>query len=254
MPASAAEITDHLDTLLGVEDFEDYGPNGLQVPAGAEVEVVATGVSAHLELFERAREEAAQLVLCHHGILWDFHPRRIDERLARRLRFLFDAGLGLAMYHLPLDAHPDHGNNALLAEGLGCERRAPFGHHRGRAIGVAAHFPGEGIPAAELFARVESLTGQAPLVFDAGPELVRSIGIVSGAAAASIREAADRGLDAFLTGEPAEHVMAEARESAVHFIAGGHYGTETLGIRRLGDLVAERFGLRHVFIDVPNPV
>jgi putative NIF3 family GTP cyclohydrolase 1 type 2 len=175
--------------------------------------------------------------------------------MADRLRILLGADIGLAMYHLPLDAHLEHGNNALLAEALGCGERRPFGTHRGRPTGVAGRFPGDGITAQELFARVREATGgREPLVFDGGPDVVRSIGIISGAAASDIAEAIDAGLAAFLTGEPAEHVMAEAREGGVHFIAAGHYATETLGIRRLGDLVAERFGVEHVFIDVPNPV
>ena len=99
-----------------------------------------------------------------------------------------------------------------------------------------------------------SLLGREPLVFDAGPERVRSIGIVSGAAASELGEAVGRGLDAFLTGEPAEHAMADAREGGIHFIAAGHYATETLGIRRLGDLLAERFAVEHEFIEVPNPI
>lgn len=252
--ARLSDIIDHLDTLLDASAFDDYGPNGLQVPGAPEVETIVTGVSAHAELFERAVAEGAQLVLVHHGILWDSHPRRIGPTLARRLRLLLGADMSLAMYHLPLDAHPEVGNNALIAAALGCAEREPFGMHRGRAIGAAGRFAGDGIPAAELFTRVRDLTGREPLVFDSGPERVRSIGVLSGAGAGSVAEAIDRGLDAFLTGEPAEHVMAEAREAGIHFIAAGHYATETFGIRRLGSLVAGRFGVRHVFIDVPNPI
>jgi dinuclear metal center YbgI/SA1388 family protein len=253
--AASSEIIAYLDELLDVGGFEDMGPNGLQVPGASEVTTVVTGVSAHRELFEAARDAGAQLILAHHGLLWDFLPRRIDPRMADRLRILLAGDIGLAMYHLPLDAHPEHGNNALLAQALGCEERRPFGVYRGREIGVAGRFPGDGVPATELFARVYEATGERePLVFDAGPDPVRSIGIISGAAASEIRAAIDEGLDAFLTGEPAEHVMAEAREAGVHFIAAGHYATETLGIRRLGELVAERFGVEHVFVDVPNPV
>ena len=253
--AASSEIIAYLDELLDAGSFEDLGPNGLQVPGAAEVSRVATGVSAHRELFEAARDAGAQLILAHHGLLWDFQPRALNPRMAQKLRILLTADIGLAMYHLPLDAHLEHGNNALLAEALGCEQRRPFGVYKGREIGVAGRFPGAGIPAAELFARVREATGgREPLVFDAGPETVRSIGVISGAAAGEISEAIDAGLDAFLTGEPAEHVMAEAREAGVHFIAAGHYATETRGIRRLGDLVAERFGVEHVFIDVPNPV
>jgi dinuclear metal center YbgI/SA1388 family protein len=252
--AAVRDILEHLDALLKADRFDDYGPNGLQVPGRSEVAVVATGVSAHRELFERATEAGAGLVLVHHGLLWDKAPRRLSPTMAARLRVLLEAEINLAAYHLPLDAHPEVGNNALIAEGLGCQQRAPFGLHRGTPIGVAGRFAGDGLPAGELIERVERLTGRAPLVFNAGPARVRSIGIVSGAAADSLAEAAERGLDAFLTGEPAEQAMAEAREAGLHFIAAGHYATETFGVRRLGDVVADRFGVEHRFIDVPNPV
>jgi dinuclear metal center YbgI/SA1388 family protein len=249
-----ADVLAYLDELLEPELFDDYGPNGLQVPGPDRAATVVTGVSGQLELFERAASLGAELVLVHHGILWDFHPRRIGRPQAARLRTLLCSGIALAAYHLPLDAHPVHGNNALIASGLGCERPAPFGSHRGRAIGVAGHFGNGGISVADLKARIRELTGREPLLQGAGPDPVRSIGIVSGAAADSLGEAIERGLDAMLTGEPREHVMADASEAGVHFIAAGHYATETFGIRRLGELVAERFGIRHQFVDIPNQV
>lgn len=252
--ASTAEIVQFLDELLEIGRFSDYGPNGLQVPGGETVTTVLTGVSAQRALFERAIEEGAQLVLAHHGILWDFEPRRIGRAQATRLRLLLANDIALAGYHLPLDAHPEHGNNALLAERLGAARRTPAFAHKGQPIGVIAEFDGDGISAAELLARVERVTDREPLAFDAGPDTIRTLGIVTGSAANDLAEAIDLGLDAFLTGEPKEHVMAQARESHIHFIAAGHYATETFGIRRLGELVAQRFGVRHVFADIPNPV
>jgi dinuclear metal center YbgI/SA1388 family protein len=244
-----ADILSWADGLLETGRFEDYGPNGLQVPGADEVETVATGVSANLELLERARDAGAGLVLVHHGLFWQGAPLALTRPLAFRLRTLLEAGMGLAAYHLPLDAHPEVGNNALIADGLGCDGREPFAE-----VGVAARFSGDGVPAHELFERVQALTGREPLVFDAGPERVRTIGIVSGGAAGALDDAVAAGLDAFLTGEPKEQVMGTAREAGVHFIGAGHYATETFGIRRLGELAAERFGVRHEFIDVPNPV
>jgi dinuclear metal center YbgI/SA1388 family protein len=244
-----ADILSWADELLETGRFEDHGPNGLQVPGAEEVETVATGVSANLELLERARDAGAGLVLVHHGLFWEGAPRALTRPLALRLRTLLEAGMGLAAYHLPLDAHPEVGNNALIADGLGCDGREPFAE-----VGVAGRFSGDGVPAGELFERVKTLTEREPLVFDAGPERVRTIGIVSGGAAGALDDAVAAGLDAFLTGEPKEQVMGTARESGVHFIGAGHYATETFGIRRLGELAAERFGLRHEFIDVPNPV
>jgi dinuclear metal center YbgI/SA1388 family protein len=254
MPAAAADIIAFLDELLGVDGFPDLGPNGLQVPGADTVTTVVTGVSAQRELFERAVQEQAQLVIAHHGLLWDFEPRRIGPAQATRLRLLLANDIALAGYHLPLDAHPEHGNNALLAEALGATSHAPAFPFKGREIGVIARFDQDGVPAAELFERVAQATNRTPLVFDAGPDRIRTLGIVSGSAASSLQEAIELQLDAFLTGEPKEHVMAQARENGIHFVAAGHYATETLGIRRLGELVATEFGVRHVFVDIPNPV
>jgi dinuclear metal center YbgI/SA1388 family protein len=247
------EIIAYLDELLDIGAFTDYGPNGLQVPGADEVSLVVTGVSAQRELFERAIAEGAQLVLCHHGLFWDFHSRAITPPMKERLRVLFDADISLAGYHLPLDAHPEVGNNALICAALGLERAEPFAEHKGRSIGFVGR-SADGIPFAELRARCAEVFGQEPFVFDDGPEIVHSIGIVSGAAESSFGEAIERGLDAFLTGEVAEHVMAEAREGGVHFIGAGHYATERLGIRRLGELVSERFRIEQRFVEIPNPI
>jgi dinuclear metal center YbgI/SA1388 family protein len=247
------EIVSFLDELLEAPDFPDHGPNGLQVPGAKEVTVVATGVSAHLDLFERAAGAGAQLVIAHHGLFWDFHPRSVSPTMKERLRVLFDNDISLAGYHLPLDAHPEVGNNALICAALGLERAEPFGEHRGRSVGFVGR-SADGIRFAELRRRCAEAFGQEPFSWDGGPELVHSVGIVSGGAASSFGEAISCGLDAFLTGEPAEHVMADALESGTHFIAAGHYATETFGVQRLGELVAERFGVEHRFIAVPNPI
>jgi dinuclear metal center YbgI/SA1388 family protein len=254
MPARLADIVQALDGLLTPERFDDYCPNGLQVPGCELVETVASGVTAQVELFERARGEGAQLVLAHHGLFWGTGPGAIDAALARRLRLLFEADMSLLAYHLPLDAHREVGNNALLARALGGEQLEPFARHRGEPIGCLAELAGEGVPIAELLTRVRDATSREPLAFDYGPPVVKRIGIVTGAAADSFGDAIAAGADAFLTGEPAERVMAQAREASVHFIAAGHYATETFGVRALGELLAERFGVRHVFIDIPNPV
>ncbi len=251
--AQLTELVGHLDDLLEIGSFRDYGPNGLQVPGADEVSRVVTGVSAHLELFEAAAAAEAQLVVAHHGLFWDFHPRSITPEMKGRLRLLFDRDISLAGYHLPLDAHPEVGNNALICEALGLERAEPFGEHRGQTVGFVGR-SADGVPFDELRRRCADVFGQEPFAWETGPEMVHSIGIVSGAAASSFGEAIARGLDAFLTGEPAEHVMADARESGTHFIAAGHYATETLGVRRLGELLSDRFGVEHHFVEVPNPI
>jgi dinuclear metal center YbgI/SA1388 family protein len=252
--ADLQEILGELDGLLEPGTFVDHCPNGLQVEGRREVRTVVTGVSANLELFEDAVERGADLVLTHHGIFWDGDDRRVIGRLRGRLGVLLTNEISLAAYHLPLDGHPRVGNNALIAEGLGCIEREAFGVYRGRAIGCRGRFPGEGLPIGELVGRLASLTGARPLVFAVGRDLVRSVGIVSGAGSGHLDEAVAGGLDAFITGEPAERVMSQARESGIHFIAAGHYATETFGVRALGAHLVERFGVDHVFVDVPNPI
>lgn len=241
------------DRVLQPSGLVDYGPNGLQVPGREAVERLVTGVSATRALIERAIELEAGLILCHHGLFWESAPRALSPVMAERLRLLLGHGIGLAAYHLPLDAHPEHGNNALLAEALGCESHEPFAVHGGRPIGRVGRFGGDGIEVPDLLARVREVA-QEPLWFKGGPKHVRTIGIVSGSGAGDLPEALALGLDAFLTGEPREHVMADALEGGIHFIAAGHYATEMLGIRRLGELLAAEHGVEHVFVDLPNPV
>jgi dinuclear metal center YbgI/SA1388 family protein len=248
-PVSMNEAIRFLDELLDPGAFDDLGPNGLQIPGRETLSTLVTGVSAQRELIERAVALEAELVLVHHGLFWNFLPTGLTPTLAERVRPLFKHDVALAAYHLPLDAHPEVGNNALLAGLLGCERHEPFA-----GIGRLGAFAGDGVAADDLFARVQEVTRREPLVFDAGPARVRRIGIVSGSAAKSLPQAVAMGLDAFLTGEPAEHVMADAREAGIHFIAAGHYATETFGVRRLGELLASHFGIVHHFVDIPNPV
>jgi dinuclear metal center YbgI/SA1388 family protein len=246
--ADGGELIRALDELLAPGEFDDICPNGLQVPGRGEIGRVVTGVTAQRALIDRAVDERAQLVLVHHGLFWSFAPLGLTPRLAERLRPLFRNDIALAAYHLPLDAHPEVGNNALLAEALGAHRHKAFG-----GIGRGATFA-EPLPAAELFARVAGATGREPLVFDAGPPAVRRLAIVSGAAASLLDQAVGEGYDAFLTGEPKENVMADAREAGIHFIAAGHYATETFGVRRLGEWLAARFAVEHIWVDLPNPV
>src|SRR3954467_2183940 len=225
---SLQTIVEHLDSILDPAAYDDYGPNGLQVPGREAVETVVTGVSANVELFARAREHKAALVLVHHGLFWAgpppprapralfgaAPPRPLDRASKRRLQLLFDADMSLAAYHLPLDGHLEHGNNALLADELGCVSKSAFGQHKRATIGVVGRFEGEGIAPDDLVARVRSATGRDPLAFTDGPERVRTVGIVSGAGADYLEDAIASGLDAFVTGEPIERAMARAREAA----------------------------------------
>lgn len=263
MPASVptAEIIAECDRLLQPSRFQDYGPNGLQVPGPERTSTLVTGVSAHAELFRLAAAEQADLLLVHHGLFWRAtHPAGadpIDAAMKRRLQLLFGSEIALAAYHLPLDAHPELGNNALIARALGAEATAPFASHKGEPIGVLATLPEDGIPPSGptgLIPAVQRLTGQPPLAFEHGPPRVRTIAIVTGAGTDYLPDAIAAGADAFLTGEPAERAMAQAREGAIHFLAAGHHATETFGVEALGEHLARRFGVRHTFIDVPNPI
>ena len=251
--AQISDIITTLDELLSPAEFDDLGPNGLQVPGAAEITRVVTAVSARRELSERAVELRAQLVLVHHGLFWSFHPTGLSPLLAERLRPLFKHDINLAAYHLPLDAHPIYGNNAILARELGCVGVEPFGVYKGRAIGCRGRFSPALAPD-ELHARVRRATGREPLLLGGRTAPIASIGVVSGSAADILHEAAAAGLDAFLTGEPREHITAEATELGMAFVAAGHYATETFGVRALGELLAARFGIEHVFVDLPNPV
>jgi dinuclear metal center YbgI/SA1388 family protein len=246
------DILSTLDELLDPDAFDDLGPNGLQVPGAAEVTRVVTGVSARRELHERAVELGAQLVLVHHGLFWKFHPIGLTPLLAERLRPLFKHDVNLVAYHLPLDAHPAVGNNALLARALGCDDLEPFGSYKGRAIGCRGRFA-EPLSRTALGERVAAATGREPLLLGSDRE-ISTIGIVSGSAADTLHEAAALGLDAFLTGEPREHITADAEELGTAFVAAGHHATETFGVRALGELLADRFGVDHVFVELPNPV
>jgi dinuclear metal center YbgI/SA1388 family protein len=255
VPAATAEILAELDRLLQPSRFEDYGPNGLQVPGAEKVQTLATGVSASAELFELAAAERAEMLLVHHGLFWGSGFATVDPQLRRRLKLLFDNDIALAAYHLPLDAHPELGNNALIARALQAQRlETPFALHRGEPIGCLARFPGEGLPASDLIGRVRALTDREPLLFDSGPARVRTLAIVSGGGSDYLAEAASAGAEALLTGEPTERVMAHARELGLHYIAAGHYATETFGVHALGEHLAERFSLDHVFLDIPNPI
>ena len=253
--ADRDEIITFCDRLLDAPSFDDWGPNGLQVPGRREVGKVATAVSAHIESIRAAIDCGADLLICHHGLFWDFHPRALTEPMAARLKTALDAELSIAGYHLPLDASPELGNNVSICRELGAEPEpAEFGRAKGSFVGVVGRFP-EAVTVDELAERIRKATGgRDPLIFDAGPDQVETVGVVTGAGASSIHEAIGLGLDAFITGEPSEHVMADAREGGIHFFAAGHYATEASGIRNLGREIAGRFGVEEEFIDVPNPV
>jgi dinuclear metal center YbgI/SA1388 family protein len=221
---------------------------GLQVVGATDVTKIACGVSSSRELFERAAELGAQLVLVHHGLFWERDSRVIGPELKGRLRALFDADLTLTAYHLALDAHPELGNNVLLARELGVdpvERFAEIG------FGGPLERPQ---PMDEFAVRVRERLDRPPLVFSYGPEIVERVAICSGGAARHVADAVAGGYDCFLTGEAAEPTKHAAKEARIHFVAAGHYATETLGVQALAERIAQEFALDWEFVHLPNPV
>ena len=243
------EIIAFADELLDAGSFRDYGPMGMQVVGADEVTKIVCAVSASRELFTRAAAAGAQLVLVHHGVLWENEPRTVDSRMKGRLQALFTADLTLVAYHLALDAHPEIGNNVLLAGELGLQVEGPFAD-----IGVCGRFDDR--PAiGEVVSRViAAVAGREPLVFAEGPEQVRRAAIVTGGGARYVSRAAAEGFDALITGEADEPTMMTARELGIHFVAAGHYATERLGVQALAARIAERFGVDWEFVELDNPV
>ena len=251
--ARLKELVAFADDLLEVERFDDYCPNGLQVEGRGEVETLVTGVTASRALLEAAREAGADAVLVHHGWFWRGEDPRITGMKYRRLRLLVEAGISLIAYHLPLDAHPLYGNNACLGERLGLSVEGQFGRHGAMSIGLHGSLEAPMDPA-DFARRMEQAMGRAPLHVAGGPAAVRTVAWCTGAAQGYIDEAADLGVDAFVTGEASEQTVHVARERGLHFFAAGHHATERYGVQALGEHLARSFGLRHRFIDVDNPV
>lgn len=240
------EIIAYANKLLDLGAFKDYGPQGLQVEGAEEVTRVVCAVSSSLELFERAAAAGAQLVIVHHGLLWENEPRVIDRRVRRRLQTLFDADINLAGYHLALDAHPEVGNNALLARELGVEVDGPF-----LDFGVGGRVSAT---REDFVARVREKIAPDPLVFAEGPDELERVAIVSGGGSRYLTDAAAAGYDLYVTGEPAEPSLHLAKELGITFVAAGHYATERLGVMALTEKLAEHFDLEWEFLELPNPV
>jgi dinuclear metal center YbgI/SA1388 family protein len=252
--AARDEITTFLNELLDIEAYPDGLPVGMQVPGAHEVTRVATGVSASLELFTRAAQERAQMLIVHHGLFYGSGVRPpLSDAEKARLKTLFDADVSLLAYHLALDAHPKVGNNAIICDLLGLGDRVPFGREGPRTIGFIGATAG---PATieDVVDLVRRQINPEPLVLPHGPGRIDRIAVISGGASKFTAEAAAAGAQCFVTGEPTEQVRWAAAESGIHLIAAGHYATEVFGVRALGDLAASRFGVEHVFVDVPNPI
>ncbi len=236
------------DELLETASYPDYGPVGLQVVGAPEVRKIVCGVSASRDLFEAAAERGAQMVVVHHGLFWQNDSPVVTPVVRERLRVLFDHDLTLAGYHLPLDAHPEVGNNAFLCRelGIGMERRfTEWGWG-----GLLA----EPVPASEFAERVQRVVDRMPLLYSYGPEEIKRVAVLSGGAPRYLAQAVAEGYDCFVTGEAAEPTKHLAKEAGIHFVGAGHYATETSGIQLLCARIADELGVEWEFVDLPNPV
>jgi dinuclear metal center YbgI/SA1388 family protein len=242
------DILEFARELLDLDSYHDYGPMGMQVVGAEEVTKVAAAVSSSLEAFQRAAGAGAQLLVVHHGLFWENEPRIVDAPMKARLRALFDGDITLAAYHLALDAHPEIGNNAIVARELGIQQPERF-----LEWGFGGRLA-EPMPLTGLAGRLAEITGREPQVFAGGPEPIERVAIITGGGARLVRDAASAGYDAYVTGEPAEPTLHQARELGIHFLAGGHYATETFGIEALARGIADRFSIEWEFLDVPVPV
>ena len=246
-----AALARWIDETLDIDAFgADSSLNGLQVEGRKTVKRVATAVDACEETITRAARARIDLLIVHHGLFWG-PAVPITGFMARRLRRLLSNGISLYAAHLPLDCHPELGNNARLADLLGVEDRDRFGRYKGIDIGVRGALP-RPVATASLAARVRRVTGAPVRTFPFGPSRIKRLGIVSGGGSMLLQAAAEAGCDALLTGEPAHSAWHVAREARINLLCGGHYATETLGVRTLGERVAGEFGLPVSFIDVPT--
>lgn len=241
-----------LNALLESDLVQDYGPNGLQCEGRGEVRRVVTGVTASLELLEEAARRGADAVVVHHGIFWDGASPVVRGALRRRLKVLLDADLNLLAYHLPLDRHPEVGNNAPALRDLGGTDLVAFAPHRGKAIGWRARLAEPATPEA-FAARLAAYYGGAPTAFLHGAPLIRTVGLVTGAAQGDARLAPLEGLDAFVTGEVSEYNLHLAREEGFHHFSVGHHASERTGPRLLAAWIRAELGLDATFVDLPNP-
>jgi dinuclear metal center YbgI/SA1388 family protein len=245
-----AELTAYLDEYLGIAEIRDYAGalNGLQVESSGSVLSIAVAVDATLATISEASRVGTDLLIVHHGLFWDGN-RPVTGRRYRRLRALFAADMALYSAHLPLDAHPEVGNNVVLGRKLGVELRGEFGEYNGTAIGVWGEID---MRREALAARLDSVLGVRVHMIPGGPERIRRVGIVTGGGGAQIEAARALGLDGFITGEGSHHNYFDAEEGGVNLYLGGHYATETWGVRALGAQLHERFDLPWSFIDRPT--
>lgn len=244
------ELMDYTGQILEVDRFRDYCPNGLQVEGCPDVNVIVTGVTASLELLQAAQVAGADMILVHHGYFWRNEDPRIIGIKQKRIQFLLEHQINLVAYHLPLDVHPEFGNNAQLGKLLGL---VPDGYVGEQSL--VAHAYLNASQSLDTFqARLGELLNRRPIVIGDSNKKVQRVAWCTGAAQQYLDMAIALGVDVFISGEISEQTVHLARESGVAYIAAGHHATERYGVQALGRHLADQFGLRHEFIDINNPV
>ena len=248
------ELVEYCDRLLETERFQDYCPNGLQVEGRAEVRRIVSGVTASQALIDAAQAQQADLLLVHHGFFWKGEDPCLTGIKQRRIRTLLEHGISLLVYHLPLDAHPELGNNTCLAQRLGLVEEGRFGDGHGPQLACHGRFD-EVLDGALLAQRIQRVLGREAQWIAAGSDApLQRVGWCTGAAQSYLEAAARLGLDAFISGEISESTVHIAREYGLHYYAAGHHATERYGVQALGQHLGQQFGIEHTFIDIDNPV
>jgi dinuclear metal center YbgI/SA1388 family protein len=252
MPKTIArdDLAAYLDEYLRVAAIPDASPNGLQVQGADQVRLIAYAVDASLLSMKAATRADADMLIVHHGLWWGRHEQIVGN-LHRRVSTLIKNDLSLYAAHLPLDCHPEVGNNAELARLLRARVERPFASYRGVDVGVIAALP-RAQKRDAFVAAVAKHLDTTPNVLAFGPETVKRIGIVSGAGAGAAEEAARAGCDTLLTGETSHSAFHPAREAGINLVFAGHYATETVGLRALERHLRKHFGIEGTFVAAPT--
>ena len=246
------ELERLLNEKLSTDRINDYAPNGLQVEGKAEIKKIITGVTASQALINYAVAQQADAVLVHHGYFWKSENPCIRGMKGKRIKTLLVNDINLYGYHLPLDVHPELGNNAKLAQLLGIGDLQPL-ENSSTSIPVWGTLK-DPVTSEEFAQRIEQVLHRKPLICtENGPHLIRKVGICTGGGQGYIDLAAAQGCDAFITGEVSEQTIHSAREQGIHFFAAGHHATERYGIKALGEWLAAEYGLDVEFKDIDNP-
>ncbi len=252
MAIALSTLVEEADRYLTAARIQDYCPNGLQVEGRPQVRRIVSGVTASQALLDAAVEADADVVLVHHGYFWKNENPCIVGIKQRRLKTLLNHDISLLAYHLPLDVHPEVGNNVQLARVLDLIVEGPLEPDNPRSVGLVGSLV-EPLAPRDFARRVHEALGREPLLIE-GEGPIRRIAWCTGAAQGYIDQAVTAGVDAYLTGEVSEPTVHAARENGISFIAAGHHATERYGVQALGDYLARRFAIEHLFVDCPNPV